>query len=711
MNPADPKPETEKYLSAEGHGETFESIMQRRIARRGLLKGGLATAGLVLAAQAPALTPAAHAQSGEEERAFESIGGSIVDQVMVAPLHTAAVLIRWGDPLVAGAPPFDPNNQTPEAQAKQFGYNCDYMGWFPFPLGSASVDHGLLTVNHEYTNPELMFPTYDPENPTEQQVNVELEAHGMGIVEVQRKASGPWQGVPNSAVNRRITATTPMTISGPAAGHPYMQTSADPTGTTVLGMLNNCAGGKTPWGTVLTCEENFHQYFANLAMMADDDPRKAMHDRYGLPDEASERRWERFHNRFDLAQEPNEPFRFGWVVEIDPYTPGSVPVKRTALGRFRHEGAASTVTPGGKVVFYSGDDERFEYVYKFVTSGSYNPNDRGANANLMDEGTLYVARFNDDGSGEWMPLVYGQNGLDASNGFNSQADVLLNTRRAGDVLGATKMDRPEDIEPNPVNKKVYIALTNNTRRGTGENPPPDPANPRPENRYGHIIELTEANNDGAATTFEWDIFILCGNPEDESTYFAGFPKEQVSSIANPDNLFFDVQGNLWITSDGQPGTLEINDSVYAVPTEGPGRGRMQRFLNGVVGGEVASADFNGDSTALFVSIQHPGEGGTWAEPLSTWPDSRTPPRPSVVVAWANDGGRIAPLTTPPEDTTSITAGLLEAGRGSTSVPGLAALGVAAAATGALLGFRARRMSEKEDQTEQSSDNGSSKSQG
>jgi secreted PhoX family phosphatase len=284
-------------------------------------------------------------------------------------------------------------------------------------------------------------------------VDAELAAHGGSILQISRGLDGNWTLDTSSALNRRIMATTPMRLSGPAAGDALLQTSADPTGTNVLGTLNNCGGGVTPWGTILTAEENFNQYFAN-AGQAPDDVRRAAHRRYGVTAAASERTWEKYYPRFDVAQEPNESFRFGWVVEIDPFDPNWVPTKRTALGRFKHEAAAGTTALGGNYVVYMGDDERFDYVYKFVTKDRVDTANRENNLNILDEGTLYVARFNEDGSGAWIPMVFGQGPLTGANGFNSQADVLIRARFAGDALGATKMDRPEDVEVNPASGKV-----------------------------------------------------------------------------------------------------------------------------------------------------------------------------------------------------------------------------------------------------------------
>ncbi len=658
--------------SNEGRGETFAEIMQRRINRRSFLRG-TATASAVFmisacsqapsetatgpttapATDAPTTAPATTAPTtaataeptmapAASDFTFSAIPPSPAtkDETVVPAGYTVATLLRWGDPLTPDAPEFDVNNQTAEAQAKQFGYNCDFIGFLPLPEGSSASDKGLLVVNHEYTNPELMFPGYTPGDPTQDQVDVEIEAHGVSVVELQRNAQGEWSYNKGSQYNRRLTGTTPMTISGPAADHEWLKTGADPTGKDIRGTLNNCAAGKTPWGTVITAEENFHQYFANLDGLPDDDPRKAVHKRYGIPAEASERVWEKYHDRFDATKEPNESFRHGWAVELDPYDPTMTPIKRTWLGRFRHEAQTFAIAPSGRVAVYTGDDARFEYAYKFVTSGTYKASDRQANMRLMDDGMLYVAKFNDDGTGEWLPLEFGKGPLTEANGFTSQGDVLIKTRLAADALGATKMDRPEDIEPNPVNKKVYMVMTNNSDRGKEGKAGPDAANPRAENKFGHIIEVTEGGDDYAATTFTWEIFMLCGDPEDDSTYFAGFDKSKVSPIAAPDNVTFDLNGNLWIATDGQSGALKLNDGLFAVPVEGPGRGHLQQFFASVAGSEVCGPEFTPDNKSLFLAIQHPGEGGTFEEPISSWPDGAQPARPSVIAIRADNGGVI-----------------------------------------------------------------------
>ena len=645
-------------VSAHQAGETFQEVLSRNIARRSFLKGALISAPLILAG--PGVLRRHFVQAEEPNGlTFKPISLDNQDRVLVAEGYDAKVLIRWGDPVFRNSPGFDPLKQSKLTQEHQFGYNCDYVSYHSLPHHRANnPSQALLWVNHEYTNEDIMFPEYNAASPTREQVDVALAAHGGTVIEIRKGGREGWEVVAGSRFNRRITAETEIEITGPAAGDDMMKVSYDQSGRRVRGMLNNCGGGTTPWGTVLTCEENFNQYFANRAGLADTDERKTNHTRYGvgsnvsgLPSGRSERGWELYHNRFDLTKDPNEPFRFGWVVEVDPYDPHFIPKKRTALGRLKHEAATAVVSPDGRIAVYTGDDERFEYMYKFVTSGKYNPRNRAANFNLLDEGTLYVAKFNDDGTGQWLPMVHGQGALLAP-AFTSQADVLINTRFAADAVGGTKMDRPEDIETNPVNGKLYCAMTNNTNRGTGTNPLADAANPRTGNRHGHIIELTEHGNDATSLNFTWEIFLLCGNPTTEpvdnpaptlsaeATYFAGFDPSQVSPISSPDNITFDRKGNLWIATDGQPTTFGMNDGVFAVPVEGEQRGFLRQFLSGVPGGEVASLHFGALDEALFVTIQHPGEPGTgpnsggskFETPTSAWPDGTTPPRPSVVVA-------------------------------------------------------------------------------
>ena len=676
-----PNPSSNEYIG---------DIVEQALSRRSLLKG---MGAVVVLAGVPTVLRAAPAEGARRTRraagssgtglSFTPISptGRTYDNVVVPEGYDWALLARWGDAVETGAPAWDYENQTAAAQAQQFGYNCDYIGFIPLGRGGATSrsSRGLLVVNHEYTEPDRMFPGYldragkkdgKPDtkqfNPTKQEVDIELAAHGMSVLEVSRKANkGAFTAVSGSRFNRRITATTPMELTGPARGDALLKTSQDASGTRVLGTLNNCGGGNTPWGTALSAEENFNQYFANHSAMASGATKDA-HARYGLTPGASDRKWERHYDRFDLTKEPNEPFRFGWIVEIDPSDPDFVPRKRTALGRFKHEAATISLAKDGRVVAYMGDDERFDYVYKFVSRKKYREGDKAHNLTLLDEGDLYVAKFegdspqreleryNDedtlgelpadgefDGPGRWIALI--ENGESKVAGF-SVAEVLIKTRLAADrVGGATKMDRPEDVERNPVNGRVYLAMTNNTDRGKSGKPDIDEANPRrvdetgalTGNKYGHVIELMETGNDAAANTFKWRIFMVAGNPEDPTTYFAGFPKDDVSPVSCPDNVAFDANGNLWVATDGAPGTIGKADAFHAVPVSGPERGRARQFLSVPAGAEACGPEFTPDQRTLFCAVQHPGEGIP-----SRWPDfNDNPPRPSVISVFAARGDK------------------------------------------------------------------------
>jgi secreted PhoX family phosphatase len=631
------------------YNEPFCDIVARNLARRTFLKGAAAVPVLLAGG---ALFGSNQAEAARRDGLnFRAIRPSTIDDMVVPRGYTSEILLSWGDPLFPGAPQFNPNKQTVTAQRRQFGYNCDFVGYFALE----GDRRALLCVNHEYTTGSDMFKDYVP-GAVKAQTDIELAAHGGSVVEIVRDWSG-WRYVKNSRFNRRITGDAPMRITGPAAGHRLLLTSEDPTGRNVLGMLNNCAGGKTPWGTWLTCEENFNQYFANNDEVADDAIREA-HARYGVTAGATQRLWERFYDRYDCAKEPNEPFRFGYVIEIDPYNPDFVPRKRTALGRCKHEAATTALAKSGQVVVYSGDDERFDYVYKFVSKGIYNPGNRADNFDLLDEGTLYVAKFNDDGTGRWLPLTIDNPRL--AGQFADQGEILIMTRQAADAAGATPMDRPEDVQPNPVNGKVYLTMTNNSAR-TSIHPDPgsSAANPRVPNFNGHIIELTERGGDHASTTFTWEIFLLCGNPninlltdpEDlvpglaaNATFFAGFADaNQLGQIASPDNIAFDTAGNLWIATDGQPSATDLgepNDAIHVVPTQGPDRGRLRQFASGPAGCEVCGPEFSPDDRTLFCAIQHPGEGGGYPNTVSNWPDRGIIPRPSVVAIRHQDNRKI-----------------------------------------------------------------------
>lgn len=564
----------------------------------------------------------------------------------VAKGYRAQTLIRWGDPVENGAPVFDPLRQTAQAQAKQWGYNNDFVAWMPLPAGSASAGRGLLCVNFEYTEAHLMFPGLQPGEAakvTKEQVDTELAAHGHGVIEIRRdEVTGAWFVVEGSLYNRRITAlASACLLSGPAAGDARLKTRSDPTGTKVIGTLGNCAGGKTPWGTILIAEENFHSYFAGDPEITSETRNLK---RYGFRLKSGYA-WSRYYERFDVEKDPHEANKFGWVVEYDPYHPTSVPVKRTALGRFAHEGATTAASHDGRVVVYSGDDDRFEYLYRFVTRGRFYPKNPDANRDLLDDGTLSVAKFHDNGRLTWMPLIYGQGPLTKEHGFASQADVLIETRRAADLLGATPMDRPEDVETNPRTGLVYVALTYNDRRGPEQ---VSAVHPRGPNPHGHIVELAPPNEGGdrdhTAPEYRWDVFLLAGDPANSQE--AAHYHPQVSEngwLSAPDNVAFDRKGRIWIATDGLP-RFGLADGAYVAETEGPYRALTRHFYRAPLGAELCGPEFNGDDTAFFVAVQHPGDskGATFDHPASRWPDFQAgmPPRPAVQVIVKEDGGAI-----------------------------------------------------------------------
>jgi hypothetical protein len=618
-------------------------IIETRLSRRHVLRG--AAAGTAIGLLGTLANRPAWTADNPSTLTFEEIEHGIDETHHVAKGYTANVLIRWGDKVTSGAPDFDVGSVTAATQEQQFGYNCDFIGYMPLPLGSTNSENGLLCINHEYTNAELMFPglTVDDklDKLTKDQVEVEMAAHGHAVVEIRREG-GAWSVVADSPHNRRISVNTKMAVRGPAAGHDLLKTSADASGAEVVGTINNCAGGWTPWGTILVAEENFNLYFSG----ADNEngPQAAAYKRYGIGKD-SEYAWSKFSDRFNVEKEPNEPNRFGWMVEYDPYDPNAQPVKRTALGRFKHEGATTVLNKDGRVVVYSGDDERFDYLYKFVTAGTYNPNDRDANINLLDEGTLYVARFGADGKVRWLPLVHGEGPLTAENGFNSQADIVIHTRLAADKLEATPMDRPEDVEVNPVSGKVYAIMTNNSRRKINQI---DAANPRFDNTAGHIVELTPPGGEGkdadhAAAEFEWGFFIIAGNPTWGSTLY-GKGTSKNGWFAAPDNMAFDPKGRIWIATDqgGAQKGFGTGDGVFAADVSGDGRAVSRFFYRVPADAEMCGPCFTPDGKTLFVAVQHPAEGSTFAEPSTRWPDfaDSMPPRPSVVAITKDDGGEI-----------------------------------------------------------------------
>ncbi|MFC9236036.1 PhoX family protein [Streptomyces decoyicus] len=644
-------------------GDVITGALSRRsmVRAAAVVTVAAAAGGVVDGAVAP---PASAAQGrGRESRGgkghraarglrFATVPPNTADAVVVSEGHAQNVVIRWGDPILRGAPAFDPDRQSAKAQAGQFGYNNDYMAVLDVP---DERHRQLMVINHEYTDEQLMFAGYDAEAPTREQAEIGWAAHGLSVLVVQEEQrSGRLTAVTRHRLNRRITGTTPFEVTGPAAGSDLLKTSADPEGTRILGTLNNCGGGITPWGTVLSGEENFNQYFANGGSVTEPTAAARL-KRYGITGGASQRKWERFDQRFDVAREPNEVNRFGWVVEIDPFDPDATPRKLTALGRFKHEAAEPRLTADGRPVLYMGDDEKFDYFYKFVSHKRMKRgNSRAArehNRTLLDEGTLYAAKFRGDsageidgsgklpkdgefdGSGEWIPLASGDTSY--VPGMTAE-EVYVFTRIAADKVGATKMDRPEDVEPSPRTGRVYIALTNNSDRGRTGKAPADEVNPRNGNKHGQILELRERRDDPAADRFHWRLFLVCGDPEDPATYFGGFPKDQVSPISCPDNLTFDVHGNLWISTDGN--ALGSHDGLFGVATAGERRGEVKQFLTVPTGAETCGPVVQ--ERRVMVAVQHPGEvdGASVEKPASQWPDGEGElVRPSVVSVWREDG--------------------------------------------------------------------------
>ena len=670
--------------------DTFDSILSQRLSRRELLGAGLLAVPAVMAPGALTCAAGVEARNAAGSLGFKAIAGSRADIIRVAESHTSQVVIRWGDALLPGARPLDTSGLaagalfapgSAHAQERQFGYNCDAIAFHPLDRDGRS---GILCVNNEYTNDELIFPgriglgkegadrlaAWSHRNP--EAARVGIAAHGVSLLEV-RLDSGEWGVAAGSRHARRITGSTPVEIAGPARGHELLRTHADPRGTTVLGTLANCAGGRTPWGTYLTAEENLDDYFGGYRSYCgsqDADARVvAAHRRLPLL-ELSHHGWEHTVPRFDVRREPREALRFGWIVEIDPYNPGAPARKRTALGRLSHEGASCALARDGRVVVYTGDDDKFEYLYKFVSRERCDPRRRAANRDLLDHGTLYVARFDADGSGEWLALVHGKGPLVESAGFADQGELLIKARAAADLVGATPMDRPEDVEAGADDGRVFVAFTKNDDRTQGSTRRHadgrlvdfgvDAPNPRPANRFGHILEIVEDDGDVAARRFRWSVFLLAGDPQEPGsrllvdtaqlvpgrlsaadTYFAGQSAgEDLAPIGCPDNLGLDPAGNLWIVTDGaQP--RGDNNGAFAVPIDGAGRGLLRQFMSAPRGAEVCGCEFTPDGETLFLSIQHPGEGGTLESPVSDWPDGRSaPPRPSVVAIRKRRGGRV-----------------------------------------------------------------------
>jgi secreted PhoX family phosphatase len=566
--------------------------------------------------------------------------------VVVPEGYVASVIAAWGEPVgVPGnMPAFRPDaSNSAQEQAVQMGMHHDGLHFYPL---NGSSTRGLLAMNHEYVDDGLLH-VGGLTNWSAEKVRKSQMAHGLSVIEVEMK-DGAWSMVRPSRYARRVTMDTPFAVGGPAAGHPMMRTAADPAGRRVLGTLNNCASGKTPWGTYLSGEENWAGYFKARSQPT------AHEARWGVRGKGDWYGWPAHDARFDVNQNPHEPNRFGWVVELDPMDPTSTPVKRTALGRAAHEGAWVAVTKSGRAVVYSGEDARFEYIYKFVSRDRIQPAGNGltaaqANRELLDHGTLYVARFDADGRGRWLPLVQGQGPLTAVNGFADQGEVVIKARQAADLLGGTKMDRPEWLAIDERSRWVYCTLTNNSARGAEGQPGVDAANPRANNSMGHIIRWKE-DGDFDGEIFEWNHLVLAGDPANERPQAQGNIRGDL--YACPDGIAFDARGLLWIQTDmstsqmhkGELARIGNNQMLVCDPSTS----QTRRFLTGPTGCEITGLTWTPDGRTMFLNIQHPGElpseRSNPAEPnrFSNWPDFNPSgrPRSATVVVRRIDGGVI-----------------------------------------------------------------------
>ena len=576
----------------------FDAVVDSALSRRGFLSvlafgSGAAAMGLGSAA---GLLSSTSAEAMTASRfAFKPIGIATDSTIHVPEGYTWDILASWGDKLFSDAADFDHATGGDLASSnKIFGENTDGMEFFT--VG----ERQLITVNHEYVNPKINLPKNDGGMPASlEDVRKLQNLQGVTVMEVAEGDDG-WKIVVDSPLNRRITHLTPMVFAGPAAGHDLLKTDADPSGTQSLGTFNNCGAGKTPWGTYLTCEENFNSYFgstdAGLVLPED-------FKRHGVSVE-TRYAYEKFDERFDISKNVNEPRRAGYVVEINPADPESTPVKRTALGRIKHENAECALARDGRVIVYMGDDERGEFLYKFVSNGTYQAG--GSTDGLLDDGTLYAAKFNDDGTGEWLALTEESTGM-------SLPEICIFTRMAGSKVGATTMDRPEWVAVNPIAVEGYCALTNNSRRGLkpnagGDETPVGGPNPREKNEYGQIVRWYPENDDHADPKFRWDLFVMAGNPAVHKDAYAGSPNVNAGNMFNsPDGMAFDTRGLLWIQTDGD----DSNEGEFAGQGNNqmligdPVTGEIARFLTAPHGAEVTGLCWSADLRTAFVGIQHP----------------------------------------------------------------------------------------------------------
>ncbi len=603
----------------------FDRVVERALSRRGFMGGVLAMGSF--AALGGSLIPTS-ARAVSDRFSFSAIPASTADEVIVPAGYKAEVMVRWGDPLWSDAPEFDPATRgTAASQERAFGDNTDGQDVF-FHDG-----HVLLVVNNEYTNRDILWGNNPDAKPaSDDDIAKGMMAHGVSVVEIAN-TDGTWAIVKDSPYNRRITPQTDMSLTGPAAGHDLLKTAADPSGTVSKGTWNNCGNGMTPWGTYLACEENFNGYFSAADENHEVSPELR---RYGVSSKDWGYGWAGIDDRFDVSKNPNEPNRAGYIVEIDPTDPTSIPRKLTALGRFKHENAEAVVNNDGRVVVYMGDDERGEFMYRFVSEGVYAP---GADTDaLLENGILSVARFNDDGTGEWLALT------PETTGMASAAEICVHTRLAGSAVGATTMDRPEWITANPNKAEVYCALTNNKNRGVKPNAGGDDTavngpNPREKNNYGQIVRWWPNGEDHTADGFTWDLFVLAGNPTVHDDANAGSENVNADNMFNsPDGIKFDSNGLLWIQTDGK----YSNEGDFAgqgnnqMLAGDPVTGEIRRFLVGPKECEITGLSWSPDRRTMFVGVQHPGEDGN-----SHWPEGGDAvPRSAIIAVSREDGGLV-----------------------------------------------------------------------
>lgn len=651
----------------------FYEVMEAHIERRSFLLGGIATIATSLFGTALS-TRQALAQNASPAGllGFKSVPVSFEDAVVVPEGYRVQVLGAWGEPILGDMPAFGTANTGAE-QGMQVGQHHDGMHFFPI---DGSSEDGLLVVNHEYVEPRFLHAekwkgksldadtvVYDADGKRDDdEVLKEMNAHGISIYRITKQADGSWS-ITQDSRNRRITALTPMEISGPARGSSLMQTKYSPDGTKTRGTVNNCAHGVTPWGTYMAAEENWAGYFANTDKFDQKPDLPREHARYGVSTNPQGGRygWHLARSdadeyvRFDASTKGasatedyrNEPNTYGWMVEVDPFDPASTPVKRTHLGRFAHEGVVFAPAEAGKpVVCYSGDDARFEYIYKFVSEDLFIPGE--TDGSILDSGTLYVARFNDDGTGEWVALEPGRNGLTPASGFNDLSDILVNTRLAADLVGATKMDRPEWGTVDPNSGEVYFTLTNNSRRTQAQ---VDAVNPRAENNFGQIVRWRYENSDHTRNRFDWDLFVIAGTPRQSAT-FDGQTLTDDNTFACPDGIWCDADSRLWIQTDmgdiGPEYSGPLKDfGMNGMLAADPRTGEIRRFLTGPWGQECTGVVTTPDKTTMFVNFQHPGAHASADDFAagnmgSTWPDKNPaiPPRSATIVITREDGGVI-----------------------------------------------------------------------